>query len=121
MNLSWPRTQGIIPLSWIAGHIGGAVSDWDDGAGENWGRVLAGGRVVAFVWMNGPLAILESSVADAASMLRSRGIHVVTVPEMTSECLNVDRSILERFAARPLSEVFESTQFSAEDLVWATI
>lgn len=121
LNALWPQSQGTKIISWVMGCVEGATSDWDEGAGEDWGRILVGKSPVAFVWLKGPLVIVISELSDAVSTLRDKGLNVVTVPSMDSECLTADRALVERFAGRPVSEAFNSINFSPEDFVWATI
>jgi len=121
LNASWPRSQGMKTISSVIGCAEGATSDWDEGAGEDWGRILIGQNPIAFVWMKGPLVIVVSDISEMVSTLRDKGLYVVAVPSMDSECLTADRTIVERFAGRAVSDAFNSNNFSPEDLVWATI
>lgn len=121
LSASWPRSQGTRTISLVVGCADGATTDWDEDAGEDWGRILIGQNPIAFVWMRGPLAIVVSGLSDRISTLRDKGLFVVAVQSMDSECLTADRTIVERFAGRAVSEAFNSDNFSPEDLVWATI
>lgn len=121
LNASWPRSQGAKIISWVMGCVEGATCDWDEGAGEDWCRILIGKNPVAFVWMRGPLVIVISEINDAVSTLRDKGLNVVAVPSMDSECLTADRALVEHFVGRPVSEAFNTINFSPEDFVWATI
>lgn len=121
LNAAWPRSQGTKIISWVMSCVEGANSDWDEGAGEDWGRILVEKKPVAFVWMKAPLVIVISEISAAVSTLRDKGLNVVAVPRMDSECLTADRALVERFAGRPISEAFNTINFSPEDFVWATV
>lgn len=106
----------------IATSVPTATMDWDEGAGESWARFLVGDRVVAFVFMEAPLAILLDDIYEPlASDLASSGCSSVRVASMESAILCSSRHAVLQLAGRPVSENFTHERFSAEDLVWATI
>lgn len=109
-------------LRLIPTRVAGAVVDWDDGAGEYWASVGAGHRVVAFVFMKAPLAIVLSDSDDALiSDLERSGCYAIRVESMGAAELCSDRATVVQLAGRPISEHFRHEHFSADDLVWATI
>lgn len=113
--------QAELVLKWLASELEDSEVDWDQGAGESWGRVIAGGRVGAFVWMKGPLAIVVAPSEAIVKELGKREVAVIPAVDMDATCFTSERSVVEALAGRPVSDAFEHTRFSAEDLVWATI
>lgn len=103
-------------------HIGGSSADWDDGAGEGWGRVVVGGEVAAYLCMLAPLAIVVAGTSrDVLAALECREISVVHVRDMASEELCVDRAAVTALAGRDVSDNVDYSCMSAEELVWATL
>lgn len=117
----WGLAQSVALVSSIVPAIEGASSDWDEGAGESWARVLVNDQVVAFIWMAGPLVILDASRAGLETELKAAHAQVVLVSNLASDELFADKPSVEGLAQRPLSEAFDPACFSAEDLVWATM
>ena len=108
-------------LMWLAAQIEGSTTDWDEGAGENWARVLVGSDVVAFLFMKAPLDIVSNVPEGVFVTLALREVTVFRVGHMDVQALRSDRAAIVQLAGRPLSDHFDHEQFSAEDLVWATI
>lgn len=121
MTVPWNLERARRVLQRLAVQTEGATVDWDEGAGENWARVLVGTRVRAFVWMKGRLVIAAAVPEDVVAELHRERIVVLQVPDMDSECFCADRSAITGFAGRPISEALNEAQFSAEELVWATL
>ena len=97
------------------------MDDWDQGAGENWARLIVNQRVVAFVHMQKPLVIVAAEVSGVADELRAMGVPTIMVPDVDTPFLHAERNLIAKLADRQISEVLDEAQFSAEDLVWATI
>lgn len=108
-------------LRWFVAQIEGSTADWDHGAGERWARVLVGSEVVAFLFTKAPIAIVSDVPETVVAALALRKVSVLRVGHMDSRVLCSDRAAIIELAGRPLSEHFDHEQFSAEDLVWATI
>ena len=108
-------------LRWLAAQLEGSTTDWDQGAGESWARVLVGGDVVAFLFMKAPIALIANVPESLISALSARKMAIIRVDQMDSESLCSDRGTVGALAERPLSDQFDHRKFSAEDLVWATM
>lgn len=108
-------------LRWLAAQIEGSTTDWDHGAGESWARVLVGGDVVAFLFTRAPIAIVSNVPEGILAGLALRNVTVLRVGHMDSQVLCSDRAAITELAGRALSDHFDHDQFSAEELVWATI
>ncbi|WP_437968480.1 hypothetical protein WMF04_03945 [Sorangium sp. So ce260] len=106
----------------IARHVGtNATVDWDRDAGEDWGRVLAGDEVVAYVWTRAPFVVLTEALQAVSGELESMRIKTLVVPDMQEKCLTTNREIVDAWAGHATSEVLSLTSFSADDLWWATV
>lgn len=107
----------------LAGALTGAKPDWDHEAGEEWGRILVGGEVVALLWLRGAFAFLGLSQADALSgALREYPLQFEVVEDWDEPRYRIDRLSLLRLAGRDqVSEAFDPEGFSANELWWATV
>lgn len=94
--------------------VGGTV-DWE--VGEEWGRVLRGDCVIAFVCTRVPLALAKRSVPTHALL----GFDVVVVDSFDDQEYRVDRQVLEKLFGRPLSRNIDWDGLSIEELWWATV
>lgn len=113
--------DGLAVLSWLCAALSGAREDWDQGAGENWARVFINQRVVAFVNMRRPVVVVAAEARSVVPELRVKGVPTIMVPNMDTPVLRADRDLIANLADRQISEVLNEAQFSAEDLVWATV
>ena len=102
-------------LTGLAKDVGGTV-DWEPG-GEEWGRVLLGGSVVALVCARVSL-VLVGPTAPAHSLL---GFEVVVVTSFAVQEYRVDHVLLESIFGRPLSRHVNWERMSIDELWWATV
>jgi hypothetical protein len=95
--------------------------DWEQGD-ESWGRVISGGKVVAYVSAYWPLAIVvplcEKQAREACARIP---IEFLVVPSFAEKAFSVDKEALETLYSRPLSGNIDYLQFSIDDLWWATV
>lgn len=110
--------------------LGGAIAarldsplDWDEGAGEGWARVLAGGRVVVLICMSGPLLIVTGDTAAGVADITA-GLPVITVPSIDDEILQCrGDSLRAAFGEQGWDNEtgFDMARFSAGDLWYMTV
>ncbi len=100
--------------------------DWDEDAGEAWGRVVDDEGVVVMVSARMPLIVVRDSAARNASR-SGWGAEMVSVTSLEDEHLKVDKAALvEAFpelAAQLDNEVpeFSPDHFAAQDLWFLTV
>jgi hypothetical protein len=107
----------------LAEALAGGRVDWDSEAGEEWGRILVGGEVVALLWFRGAFAFLGLSHADALSrVLEDYPVQWELVDDWDEARYRVDGMSLARLSGRDqISEAIYPAGFSANDLWWATV
>lgn len=110
-------------LDKFAGVLAGSEPDWDHAAGEEWGRILVGGEVVALLWLRGAFAFLGLSHADVLTrLLQEYSVQFEVVEDWDQPGYRIDRVSLLRLSGRDqLPEAFDPEGFSANDLWWATV
>jgi hypothetical protein len=109
---SAPRERLQLLHQW-ATSLTAATVDWDRGAGESWGRVIFGGTVELFAWMQGEFAIGTGRVKCSDGNL-------LVLPDLRGRVLQASAEAVVRFAGR-VSPALELEGVSAHDLVFATI
>lgn len=110
-------------LNRLAGALVSGEADWDHEAGEEWGRILVGGEVVALLWLRGAFAFLGPGHAEGlARILREYPVQFEVVEDWDEPRYRIDRLSLRRLAGRDqVSEAFDPAGFSANELWWATV
>lgn len=107
MALSFARSSGV-------------EVDWDDGAGEEWLRVLDGSRVMALVSVKLPLAFIRGDASERIETFDD--ISLITVSDFDDPRLSCAPVILEEgFGATRRFESIDAGGFSANDLWYATV
>lgn len=82
--------QDFLDLSkYLSAAIPHAHSDWDEGAGEDWSRILAGYRVVAYVRRDAPLVIVLREFIDALGAWGDR-VEVVATDDFSAREFSLD-------------------------------
>lgn len=119
--VGWTRENVLSALAAICAAAPGATADWDEGAGEGWGRVIQGGAVVAYVCAWSPIVALKRDIAGALSEPRLEPATVLEVVDMSDDRYFIDRGTLERLYRWPISPVFNSERFSMDDLYCETV
>lgn len=120
MARRWSENQEATALAGVARCNEQAETDWDAGAGENWGRILRGGEVVGYVGMRWPLALLVADRA-LATIPAMEDVEVIAVPAMDACCLSAQAGAMRRFTGGRLSDAIDLNGFSPEDFVWMSI
>lgn len=117
----WRPERSVQLAGAIAGRLGSQL-EWDDGAGEDWARVLAGGRVVVLVCMLGPLLIVTGDIAADVAGIAAK-LLVISVPSIDDEILECQgESLRAAFGEQGWDETdFDMTCFSAGDLWYMTV
>jgi len=121
----WRRSQGAELAREAARGLGGEL-DWDEDAGEDWARVLTGGKVAALISLIGPLAVVigtgarwqpPEADADAGAVV------VIKVPGLDAAVLRCDPGVLRAaFGDRVVDNpALDADAFSVSDLWFATV
>lgn len=97
----------------------GSVVDWDEGAGEEWAAVISQRRVVAVVWIHGPLVFLNSKAVQIED--NQRAIQWIRFTKWEENELSIDSTRVDEFfgPGRWVGEI-DPTSFSANALWWTT-
>jgi hypothetical protein len=115
--MAWSRETFTTVLNTLAASVDGAIIDWDEGAGENWGRVLLRSEVVAIVCRRHPLMVVKSTF-DYHEV--PAGIYILIVDDMSSQVFTVERSAVEKLIGRAVSTNLDAAACSIDDIWWAT-
>ncbi len=100
--------------------VRGTETDWDEGAGEEWVRLLKNKELVAVVHQKMPLAFIRAESASLAST--NTMLSVVSVPSFSRPVLNASFEALRKaFPNDVFSEEFDGHGFSVGDLYWETV
>jgi hypothetical protein len=95
---------------------------WDEGAGEDWARVLAGDQGGVMIFMAGPLVVASHDVAQRVRMAAG-DLPAVTVPTLDAAVLSCQAEALraafgDRVWDHPALNV---ERFSADELWFCTV
>jgi hypothetical protein len=122
-NETWTEALFCAFLDKLSGAFAGAKIDWDDGAGEEWGRVLWGKELLALVWLRGAFVFVGASHTEIFSPLfLGSSVQFEVVDDWDKSQYQIDRGVLLQLIGRgKISDAFDSRQFSASDLWWATV
>lgn len=94
--------------------------EWDEGAGEEWLRVLAGSRLVALVSIKLPFVFIKRSVNELTGS--SQNVVFVAVADFDDVELSCSSAVLaEVFGGTKRLGVLDPDGFSANDLWYATV
>ncbi|MEV4324294.1 hypothetical protein AB0J37_18840 [Microbispora rosea] len=118
---SWTIAAAVEAAATVASHVRGEV-DWDEGAGEEWARVILEGESIFMISMAMPFAIASLSVPEDA--IQNDLIQVVWVPSLGSPVLTCDPEALEAGFGDLKSRSSVSLAiggFSAKDLWYITV
>lgn len=119
----WSREGFLDLLDSLSGALKSGSVDWDHAAGEEWGRVLLGGEVVALLWHRGTFGFVTRKNAGAlAEALREHSVQFEIVEDWDDVQYKIDPGFLLRASGRgQISSAFNPAGFSANDLWWATV
>ena len=117
-TIVWSGETFIGLLHSLAAGVDGASIDWDEGAGENWGRLLVGDEVIAMVFRPRPLMVVRSPLSEHDA---SAGVPVLAVEDMSAEVFSAERAVVERLVDRAISSDWDDAKFSVDELWWATV
>ena len=117
----WTRNEVLCALSSVCRAEPNTTSDWDEGAGEGWARILRGDEVIAYVCAWLPWVIARQNVARSAEKSVPEGAQVLEVADMDDADFMIDLDTLERVYGRPITPIFNPRCFSINDLWYATV
>jgi predicted nucleic acid-binding protein len=101
-------------------HSSGGEVDWDEGAGEEWLRIIDGTRLIALVSTVLPLIFALRNKSESEGF--SEDVVVVPVDDFDAVQLSCSLAILsEAFGASERLRVLDPKRFSANDLWYATV
>jgi hypothetical protein len=118
---NWSTDQMLATLRAISRVVDGSTVDFDDEAGEEWGRVLRNEPVVV-LWTKGAFGFVDARYEAVLQLLRKQDVMPVPVVSWDQRMYSVDRaSVRELFGRESLSEAVNLAQLSANELWWATV
>jgi len=116
---TWSRNTSLKIATAYAAQLS-AELDWDDGAGEDWARLLDDDQVLAIICMDRPLIFTFHDVPPYNAEVAA--LHCVQVDDIDDVNFSCDLGTL--MAVFPVGfpmDDWDSDAFSAGDLWWATI
>ncbi|HEX7131799.1 MAG TPA: hypothetical protein VF228_04455 [Iamia sp.] len=117
-ELEWQGAEALATAAGLADAIGGAA-DHDDGAGEDWARVLLAREQVGMVHMRRPIALVEPDLP-----LPARGhelLLIVSLPLGVPNMRATPEAIDQAFGHGGHSPAVLDVVFSPMDLWFATV
>lgn len=120
---SWSPSRARETLERLRAAFGEARLDWDEGAGEDWGRILVEQRAVVLVSMLVPLALVCGTVpAPVLAMLELEKVTALVSQRCDQREFASDLETLKRvFRRTEWSEAVDPHCFSANELWWVTV
>jgi len=122
---AWSKAKLREATSCILERLPGTTLDWDDGAGEEWGRVLQDKTVRALFHVQSPLVFMLTRYLTErlTNDLREIGIHVMSVDDLEAKRYRLDNSRLtDIFPGRSWPyDAVDPNKLSVLDLWWATV
>ncbi|MFL6074710.1 MAG: hypothetical protein ACJ73S_15045 [Mycobacteriales bacterium] len=105
----------------LAGSAAATVAvDWDEAAGEAWGRLVLEGDVVALVSAKLPLMFVAGKVGSLLGSME--GLVTVEVPALDAPVLQAGLDVLSGlFGSGERFHLLDPEGFSANDLWYATV
>lgn len=96
--------------------------NWDEGAGEDWARVLLKHQAGVMIFMAGPLVVASLDVAQRVTMVTG-DVPVVTVPALDTAVLSCKAETLRAaFGDRVWNHpALDAERFSADELWFCTV
>lgn len=114
----WSREAAHATASTLAISASARI-DWDDGAGEQWLRILKAHRVIALVSVQVPLVIAEGPRRTADAPERVVVIHVSDFDE--PEIAASKETLASAFGSSERFHILDTVGFSVNDLWYATV
>ena len=108
-------------LKRISQKIENAQIEWDEGSGEDWGRVLSKGEVCAIVYRNFPLVIvLEKHIGSVSEDLEN--VVVVDIQDFETRKYRINKDKINSFFPPDRwSDTVSPGNFSIRELWWTTV
>ena len=117
----WSSQLLMTTLAALAAAVPGSAVDYDEDAGEEWGRLLLGNDVVAMLWLRGAFGLVHRRFSDMVPRLTSAGLVIEVIADWDAPIFTIEpedlRSLFER---ETISDSVNPARFSANELWWAT-
>jgi len=108
-------------LTSLAEVLPGSVPDYDEDAGEEWGRLLLRDQVLAIIWLRGAFAMVHRDFADLVPRLTSAGMVVEVVFDWDAPLYSLELEDLRSlFGRETITDAVNPSRLSANELWWAT-
>jgi len=108
-------------LAELAAAVPGSAVDYDDDAGEEWGRLLLGNDIVAILWLRGAFGLVHRRFPDLVPRLTLAGLVIEAISDWDAPIFTIEpedlRSLFER---ETITDAVNPARFSANELWWAT-
>jgi hypothetical protein len=120
---NWSESHFFQIVSECAAVLPESSIDWDNEAGEEWGRILIGDVVVAILCVRIPFCVFHHSwKTSLISILEKRNLVTVEVQDWDAREFCAQPSIvLQIFKCDSLSNAVDFSQFSLNEFWWATV
>lgn len=119
LRSSWSRDRAYDAASSLAGTLEGVI-DWDEGAGEEWMRIITGNRLEVLISVKVPLAFVSLRASRQVSLEEELELVVVeNFDEVQFSCST--EKLNEAFGWTRKMEVLNPASFSVNDIWYATV
>lgn len=119
-SLIWDRDKFFNYLNQLAYSIEGGIFDWDENAGENWGRILVQEESIIYLYRHSPLIFVQQEFRYAIAKFSD--LHCIVFLDANEEIYSIDRFFLEKWSkGRSMTRGLKNNSLSVNDIWWATV
>jgi hypothetical protein len=119
-SLIWDRDKFFTYLNQITHSIQGGILDWDEYAGENWGRVLIQEEPIIYFYRHSPLVFVQQRFRDV--VVKYSDLHCIVFSNADEESYSLDANFFEQWSkGRSKTGGLKNNSLSVSDIWWATV
>ncbi|MBW4487870.1 MAG: hypothetical protein KME12_08775 [Trichocoleus desertorum ATA4-8-CV12] len=116
----WNRNKFLTHLEVLAQAVKGGILDWDEYAGENWGRVLTLGEPIVYLHKSAPIIFIQENFQNLVA--QSEDLHCLLFSHVDEEIYALDEKFFEQWSeGRSKSGGLKNESLSVSDIWWATV
>ena len=118
---AWTPDMVRVALRALSSASAGAKFDWDEAAGEGWGRIIHSREVIAYVCAWLPVVVVREDFAEHLAEALATPPALLVVGSMSDAAFVIDAPTLGALYGWSLPEEFDPQCFSIDDLYCATV
>lgn len=116
----WSKEKFCSYLNLFATSTQGATKDWDEYAGENWGRVLVQKQPIVYLHRASPLVFVQEKFQDVVAQYND--LQIITFFDPDEEIYSLNPTFFEKWSqGRSKTGGLKEDSLSVSDIWWATV